>query len=250
MSDVEASTETIPAIVDGQILPPVDPASRTEVEFTSDGLTLGGHLYRPPSVLADQPIAALAMAGPMTSVKEETLPHYAVELAKAGFAVLTFDNRNFGASQGSRPQHLSTSEQVEDLKSAISYLASAEGFFWISTTCLDLSSSLPNRSTSRLSRTIPRSRGSAFWRPAGLARVASAPSSRWRRQVVINEEYRPSRRSSAPRADRGKVSYSARTLALYLAENCRRPKERSGTSGARAAASSIAPAWCARGQGA
>jgi len=124
VSNAEASTETIPAIVDGQILPRVDPASRTEVKFTSDGLILVGHLYRPPSVLADQPIAALAMAGPMTSVKEETLPHYAVELAKAGFATLTFDNRNFGASQGSRPQHLSTSEQVADLKSAISYLAS------------------------------------------------------------------------------------------------------------------------------
>jgi uncharacterized protein len=124
MSTAEASTETIPAVIDGQILPPVNPARRTEVEFASDGLTLAGHLYRPPSVPADQPIPALAMAGPMTSVKEETLPHYAVELAKAGFAVLTFDNRNFGASQGSRPQHLSTSEQVEDLKSAISYLAS------------------------------------------------------------------------------------------------------------------------------
>ena len=40
-----------------------------------------------------------------------------------GFTVLTFDNRNFGASEGSRPQHLNTSEQVEDLKNAISYLA-------------------------------------------------------------------------------------------------------------------------------
>ena len=80
-----ATTETVPAVVDGQILPAVDPASRTEVEFTSDGLTLAGHLYRPPTVPADQPVPALAMAGPMTSVKEETLPHYAVELARAGF---------------------------------------------------------------------------------------------------------------------------------------------------------------------
>src|ERR1039458_5210797 len=120
---------------------------------------------------------------------------------------------------------------------------SAESFFWISTTCLDLSSSLPSRSTSRFKRTISRSRGSAFCRPAGLARAASAPWSRWRRHVTINEEYRPSRRSIAPRAERGNVSYSARTLALYFAENCRRPKERSGTSGSGGAVSSIAPAW-------
>src|ERR1017187_1502182 len=65
----------------------------------------------------------------------------------------------------------------------------------------------------------------------------------WRVQVVINEEYKPSRRSIAPRADRGRASYSAKTLALYLAENCRRPEERSGTSGSGGAVSSIAPAW-------
>src|ERR1017187_7503558 len=65
----------------------------------------------------------------------------------------------------------------------------------------------------------------------------------WRVQVVINEEYRPSRRSIAPRADRGRASYSARTLALYFAENCRRPKDRSGTSGSGGVSSSIAPAW-------
>src|ERR1019366_3025329 len=117
---------------------------------------------------------------------------------------------------------------------------SAESFFWISTTCLDLSSSFPSRSTSRLRRTISRSRGSAFCRPADLARAASAPWSRWRRQVTMSEEYSPSRRSIAPRADRGRESYSARTLALYLAENCRRPKERSGTSGSGGAVSSIA----------
>src|ERR1019366_3557520 len=120
---------------------------------------------------------------------------------------------------------------------------SAESFFWISTTCLDLSSSLVSRSFSFLSRTISRSRGSAFWRPAGLARAASAPWSRWRRQVVIKDEYSPSRRSSAPRAERGNASYSARILALYFAENCRRPEERSGTPGSGGAVSSIAPAW-------
>jgi hypothetical protein len=124
MTTAEGASESIPAVVDGQVLSSVDPASRIEVEFLSDGLTLAGHLYRPPSVPAEQPVPALAMAGPMTSVKEETLPHYAVELAKAGFAVLTFDSRNFGASEAPRPQHLNTSEQVEDLRSAVSFLVS------------------------------------------------------------------------------------------------------------------------------
>jgi fermentation-respiration switch protein FrsA (DUF1100 family) len=113
---------TVPAVVDGTRLPVVDPGVREEVAFGSAGWRLAGHLYRPPGVPAGQPTPALAMAGPMTSVKEETLPHYAAPLARAGFTVLTFDSRNFGASAGPRPHHLDTYEQVEDLKNAVSYL--------------------------------------------------------------------------------------------------------------------------------
>lgn len=62
------------------------------------------------------------MSGPMTSVKEETLPHYAARLQDAGYTVLTFDHRNFGESQGTPRHHLDTYQQVEDLKNAVSYL--------------------------------------------------------------------------------------------------------------------------------
>jgi uncharacterized protein len=117
---------TVPALVDGKRLPVVDPSTRSEVRFTSAGFSLAGHLYRPPGVAEGTRTPALAMAGPMTSVKEETLPHYAAPLAAAGFTVLAFDNRNFGASEGPRPQHLDTYEQVEDLKNAISYLLTRE----------------------------------------------------------------------------------------------------------------------------
>jgi hypothetical protein len=58
----------------------------------------------------------------MTSVKEETLPNYAVPLARAGYTVLTFDNRNFGESAGEPRQHLDTWEQVHDLRNAVSFL--------------------------------------------------------------------------------------------------------------------------------
>jgi len=113
---------SVPAVVDGTRLPVVEPAVREEVTFDSAGWRLSGHLYRPPGIAPGQRSPALAMAGPMTSVKEETLPHYAAPLAEAGFTVLTFDNRNFGGSDGPRPQHLDTYEQVEDLKNAVSYL--------------------------------------------------------------------------------------------------------------------------------
>ncbi len=113
---------TVPAVVEGTVLPVVDEAARTAVQFSSGAFRLAGHLYRPPKLPAAERTPALVMAGPMTSVKEETLPHYAAPLAAAGFTVLAFDNRNFGASEGDRPQHLDTHEQVEDLKNAVSYL--------------------------------------------------------------------------------------------------------------------------------
>jgi uncharacterized protein len=104
------------------VLPAVDPTVREDVRFQSDGVTLAGHLFRPPNAAAGERTAALAMAGPTTSVKEETVPHYAAPLAEAGYTVLTFDNRNFGESAGEPRQHLDTAEQVEDLKNAVSYL--------------------------------------------------------------------------------------------------------------------------------
>lgn len=108
------------------VLPSVDPGVRESLRFSSDGLTLAGHLYRPPGAARDERTAALVMAGPMTSVKEETLPHYAVPLAEAGYTVLAFDNRNFGESEGQPRQHLDTGQQVEDLKNAVSYLLTRE----------------------------------------------------------------------------------------------------------------------------
>jgi uncharacterized protein len=104
------------------VLPSVDPSVHDDVRFQSDGVTLAGHLYRPPTAAAGERTAALVIAGPMTSVKEETVPHYAAPLAEAGYTVLTFDNRNFGESEGEPRQHLVTVEQVEDLKNAVSYL--------------------------------------------------------------------------------------------------------------------------------
>jgi uncharacterized protein len=108
------------------VMPLVDPARRDEVRFESEGLTLAGHVYRARAVPEGERAPALVMAGPMTSVKEETLPHYAESLQDAGYTVLAFDNRNFGESAGEPRQHLDTHEQVEDLKNAVSYMLSRE----------------------------------------------------------------------------------------------------------------------------
>jgi len=106
-----------------RLMPLVDESRREKVTFpTAGNLSLAGHVYPARGPRASERNAALVMAGPMTSVKEETLPHYAETLQDAGFTVLAFDNRNFGESDGRPRQHLDTGEQVEDLKNAVSYI--------------------------------------------------------------------------------------------------------------------------------
>lgn len=62
------------------------------------------------------------MVGPISSVKEQTLPHYAERLADAGYTVLTFDSRSFGESEGMPRFHYDPNEIIEDYSNAVSYL--------------------------------------------------------------------------------------------------------------------------------
>ena len=96
---------------------------REPVTFaTARGLRLAGHLYRARGGKAGDANPGVVMAGPMTSVKEQTLPHYAGALQDSGYTVLTFGNRNFRESDGEPRAHLDTYEQVEDLKNAVRYV--------------------------------------------------------------------------------------------------------------------------------
>ena len=98
-----------------------DPTRRKLVKFKSAGLTLAGHLYR-PNVAAKTRTAGIVMAGPISSVKEQSLPHYAERFADAGFTVLTFDSRSFGESEGTPRFHHDPNEIIEDYSNAVSYL--------------------------------------------------------------------------------------------------------------------------------
>jgi fermentation-respiration switch protein FrsA (DUF1100 family) len=98
---------------------------RTAVRFKSDGIALAGHLYRPPRAAPGDRTPALAMLGPFSSVKEQTLPHYAERLADHEYTVLTFDSRGFGESDAApgRPRwHYDPNEIVQDYCNAVSYL--------------------------------------------------------------------------------------------------------------------------------
>lgn len=63
----------------------------------------------------------VVMAGGFSCVKEMHLEKYAVVFANAGLAVLLFDFRNLGASEGTPRQELNPWQQAEDYRHAITY---------------------------------------------------------------------------------------------------------------------------------
>lgn len=89
-----------------------------EVEFLSKGTTVRGDLVLPDG---EGPFPLLVMGGGWCYVKEIVMPHYAKAIVQAGVAVLMFDYRCMGASEGMPRQHIDPAAQVEDYKSAITY---------------------------------------------------------------------------------------------------------------------------------
>jgi pimeloyl-ACP methyl ester carboxylesterase len=116
-------------------LPPV--RARTEfyiqetVHFPArDGALLEAYLYLPRSGSAEPEDGALGalppvviMAHGMGAIKDMRLPDYAVRFAKAGMAVLLFDYRTFGGSQGEPRQQINPWDHVEDFESALDFVA-------------------------------------------------------------------------------------------------------------------------------
>lgn len=93
---------------------------RRDISFsTQDGLTLAGWLYLPDNTDARHP--AIVMAHGFSAVKEQYLDKYGEAFAQAGFAVLIFDNRNFGASEGLPRQEVDPLLQIRDYRDAISF---------------------------------------------------------------------------------------------------------------------------------
>lgn len=99
---------------------------RQDVAFkTLDGLTLRGWFYAPQTAPAPWPV--VVMAHGFSAVKEMYLDAYAEVFAAAGLAVLVYDNRNLGASDGLPRQEIDRTLQVRDYQDAITYAESLPG---------------------------------------------------------------------------------------------------------------------------
>src|SRR5579875_2867225 len=96
-----------------------DVSMRRDVAFDAEGVTLRGWLYTPDSAAA--PFPTVVMAHGFSAVKEMYLDRFAEAFAEAGLAALVFDNRNFGASDGTPRQEIDPWAQVRDYRHAITY---------------------------------------------------------------------------------------------------------------------------------
>ncbi|MBV8774432.1 MAG: alpha/beta hydrolase [Deltaproteobacteria bacterium] len=93
---------------------------RREIEFNAEGALLRGWLYRPNDARGTTP--GVVMAHGFSAVKEMYLDRYAEIFNAAGLAVLVFDNRNFGASDGEPRFEIDPWQQVRDYRHAITWL--------------------------------------------------------------------------------------------------------------------------------
>lgn len=95
--------------------------TRTDLTFQSEGVSCAGWLYLPEK--ASGPIPGIVMAHGIAAVKEMLdVPAFAEAFASAGFAVLLFDYRYWGASGGEPRHQVFPAHQIEDFRNALSVL--------------------------------------------------------------------------------------------------------------------------------
>jgi dienelactone hydrolase len=90
-------------------------------EFFSGGLRLSARLYSLATDDASTKRPGIVVCNGMRGVKEWIVPPFGEAFAAAGYVALVFDHRGMGESEGA-PGRVIPSEQVEDVRSALSYL--------------------------------------------------------------------------------------------------------------------------------
>ena len=92
------------------------------ISFKNRGITVAGNLYLPDGFSETRSYAAIVLATPGSSVKEQIGGIYAEKLAERGFIALTFDPSYQGESGGEPRDLEDPASRVEDIRCAIDYL--------------------------------------------------------------------------------------------------------------------------------
>jgi pimeloyl-ACP methyl ester carboxylesterase len=96
---------------------------RIDVEFTSLGATLRGWLFQPDLELAP----VVIMAHGFSATRSMTIDKYAEAFCSAGFAVLLYDHRGFGASGGEPVRQVNPWVQTRGYLDAVAFLSTLDG---------------------------------------------------------------------------------------------------------------------------
>ncbi len=97
---------------------------RSDVSFTSSGTVCRGWFYL-PDMRGDAP--GIVMSHGFSATRGMGLEAFAERFCAAGFAVLLFDYRHLGASDGNERGRIIPQEQHDDLRSAIGWLSQQRG---------------------------------------------------------------------------------------------------------------------------
>ena len=106
-------------------MPAQDEGMRDDVRIPSHGDQLAAYVYRPDATNGDVP--CVVMAHGFSATRDDGLPGYAEAFRDAGFAVVLFDYRHFGASSGEPRQLLDIARQHDDYRAVIAWARSLDG---------------------------------------------------------------------------------------------------------------------------
>ncbi|MGH8458186.1 MAG: alpha/beta hydrolase, partial [Nevskiales bacterium] len=99
---------------------------REDVEFQSQDVICRAWLYRSQTPVAS-PAPCIIMAHGLGGTRDAGLQPYAEKFVAAGYVVLLFDYRHFGASDGEPRQLLSIGRQLDDWAAAIHFARGLSG---------------------------------------------------------------------------------------------------------------------------
>ncbi|HET6997016.1 MAG TPA: alpha/beta fold hydrolase [Solirubrobacterales bacterium] len=97
---------------------------REEVRFQSGSEECAAWFFRPAKAAGPSP--CVVMASGLSCVREQRLDAFAERFAEAGYAVLAFDYRHFGASGGQPRSLMQAGRQRDDWRAALSYARSLD----------------------------------------------------------------------------------------------------------------------------